>query len=39
MKDFFIGLIVGEITTGGLWILLKFLLEVQSQSGWKIDIN
>jgi hypothetical protein len=37
MRDFFIGLIVGEIITGGFWILLKFILGVQG--GWKIDIN
>jgi len=37
MRDFFIGLIVGEMTCGGFWILLKFILGVQG--GWKIDIN
>ncbi len=37
MRDFFIGLIVGEMTAGGFWILVKFILGIQG--GWKIDIN
>jgi len=37
MRDFFIGLIVGEMMAGGWWIFIKFLLGLTS--GWQIDIN
>ncbi len=37
MRNFFIGLVVGEVAAGGLWVFIDFLMGIQS--GWPIHIN